>query len=249
LPEFTAEHYFGVNILPGNSFSMTNQDAAYPATNGNDRDPSKPLKATGNSTVITLGAVGALEGFAIIHHNLFGATVTLAAGGGFSQAMTIPANTADGQPVNPWLDLRDAAGRTGSWTLTITGASANVWIGELVGVTDLQPMPLLLNVEFAKRHPIIKHTTFYHHDLKYDRGIRYGRATGSLIDDDDRQLVLDLWDATRGPLYPFLFIPDVDVNRAWLAEFSDEEMAWTRGGPDYGDLRVVIKETVSGLIP
>lgn len=248
MPEFTAEHYFGVNVLRSASLSMTNEDAAYPATNGNNGDPSKPLKASTTGTVITLGAVGALEAFAIINHNLFGATVTLAAGGGFSQAITIPARGADGQSINAWLDLRDAAGRSGSWTLTITGASANVAIGELVGVTAFRPLPFLLGVELAKKHPRIQHKTFYGHKLEYDRGIRIRRASGDLISDTDRQFVLDLWDATKGPLLPWLFIPDVDVNDAWLVQFTDEELSWRRDGPEHGAMRVVIEEMSSGLI-
>jgi hypothetical protein len=98
-------------------------------------------------------------------HNLAGATVKLDNNGGMAQqTITIPANRADGQSVNPWKDLSAVDNITASeWTFTITGASAPPAIGEIE--MYFQKRFFLSNPRYGFRdeeaHAIIEHQTDY----------------------------------------------------------------------------------------
>ncbi len=245
-----AKSLIGANVAVNATFSMTNQDGTYPATYGNDKDPANPLKSTTTSTVITITFSGnvVLQAIALINHNLVGATCTLANAAGYSQTITIPARTSDGQCVNAWRDMRLDANTTDDiWTLTITGASANVAIGEIVLVTTLSELNWRYGVEFASIHPAIQLTTFYQSKVTYDTGIRVRRASGQLKKDTDKATLLSLWQQTKGPVLPFLLIPELANNDAWMVRFAEQELEWHPQAPLATDVSVVVEELSSGL--
>jgi hypothetical protein len=246
-----AKSLVGANVAVNATFTMTNQDSTYPATKGNDKDPALPLKSTTTSTVITITFSGnvVLQAIALINHNLVGATCTLANAAGYSQTITIPARTSDGQCVNAWRDMRTDANTTDDiWTLTITGASANVAIGEILLVTTLNELNWRYGVEFASTHPVIQLTTFYRSRLTYDTGIRVRRASGVLRKETDKATLLSLWQQTKGPVLPFLLIPELANNDAWMVRFTEDEFEWTPQGPLATDASVVVEELSSGLV-
>jgi hypothetical protein len=238
------------------TLSMTNADSTFPAANGTDLDPATVLKATTTSTVITLTHSGSVTavGFAIINHNLVGATVTLANGGGYSQAITIPARSSDGQCVNAWRDMRaDANTAATVWTLTITGASANVAIGELVMVTALRRVTWLTIVggteaSFRWHWPKRIHRTFYGSRLVYDTGVRMRAASGESLTEADRALFLALAQSAKGASYGFLFIPDSSVNDAWFVVIPDmSEIVSGFQSATISRVQFAIEEVSSGL--
>ena len=246
-----AKSLIGANVAVNATFSMTNENATYPATNGNDKDPADPLKATTTSTVITITFSGnvVLQAIALINHNLVGSTCTLANAAGYSQTITIPARTSDGQCVNAWRDMRTDANTTDDiWTLTITGASANVAIGEIVLVTTLNELNWRYGVEFAAIHPAIQLTTFYRSRLTYDTGIRIRRASGQLRKETDKATLLSIWQQAKGPVLPFLLIPELANNDAWMVRFTDDEFQWSPQAPLATNADVVLEELSSGLV-
>lgn len=228
---------------------MTNQDSTYPATNGNDKEPANPLKSTTTGTVITMTFSGnvTLEAIAIINTNL-SVNATLANGNGYSQSIVSPSRTSDGQPVNGWRDMRTDANTTDDvWTLTISGNSANVAIGEILLISDLFELGWLYGVEFAASHPAITITTFYGSKTMYDTGVRVRRANGTVNLESDRSALQTLWQATKGQVLPFLLVPEKAVNDAWCVRFSEAEFLWTMQGPTQTDMPMVLEELSNGL--
>lgn len=249
-----AEHLIGVNLATFATLSMTNEDLNYPATNGNNKMPWDPLKSTTVNTVITLTFSGdvTLEAFSIIHHNLVGATVDLANGVGFLQPIVIPARTSRGRCVNPWLDMRGLANTTDDvWTLTVAGALANVSIGEIVAVGTLSDLPLVVNEppEFGERELVEIITTSYGVRRKLEYHTRMRHARGRLVEDVDQATVYALWQTVGGVTDPFLFIPDVDINDAWLAEFDSDTVQWSRSTPNVHPMSIGLTEVSGGLVP
>jgi hypothetical protein len=218
--------YPGDDAVSTAVISMTSPDVFYPATNLQGYDPANPTKATNTATVITITCSGSKtpEGFAIINHNLFGASVTLANGAGLSESITIPARTSDGQCVNAWHDLRLAANRTASvFTLSITGASANVAIGRLCLVTTMRELPWMgegVGVGYGATWPVRELRTFYGSSMMYDTGIRVRSARGQTVQETDRVMLMTLAQSAKGVNIPFLFVPDEDVNDAWYVRLS-----------------------------
>lgn len=238
------------------TLSMTNADATFPAANGTDLDPGNVLKASTTSTVITLthGASVTAQGFAIINHNLAGATVTLANTAAYSQTITIPARTADGQCVNAWRDMRtDPNTSAAVWTLTITGASANVAIGELVMVTSLRRVGWIVSVggtaaDFRFTWPKRILRTFYGARLVYDTGTRVRSAAGQTLTETDRAMFLAITQSAKGASVPFLFIPDSVVNDAWWVVIPDaSEIGWTFQTSTILEMSFALEELPSGL--
>lgn len=249
-----SEHLIGVNIAPLATFSMTNEHADYPAINGNDKAPWNPLKSSTSGSVITMtwGASVTLQAFAIHMHNLVGATVTLANGGGFSQVITIPARTSRGRCVDPWLDMREmAATSAATWTLTISGAASPMTIGEISAVATLSDAPFLVEgpVDFGEREIVEVIPTTYGVRHTFEYFVRIRSARGRLIVDTDRVIMYDLWKAVGGMNDPFLFIPNVDVNDAWLVEFDSDTIQWSRTTPEASPITIGVVELSGGLVP
>lgn len=244
------------HTLTSATLTMTNENATYPATNGNDLLAEKPLKATTTSTVITMTHSGNVTaaGFAIINHNLVGATVTLANPAGYSQTITIPARTSDGQCVNAFRDMRSDANRTDDvWTLTITGASANVAIGELVMVSSLRDLNWIwgngngpeLDYEHPHKSPGV---TFYGKKIRYDTGVRIRSARGTIKRDTDRSTLLSLAQSSKGQITPWLFVPDVAVNDAWWVCLSEDSFRYVRQMQNVSGASIAFREESMGLV-
>lgn len=249
-----SEHLLGVNVAPLATFSMTSEHADYPAINGNDKAPWNPMKATTTSTTITMiwGSSVTLQAFAIHMHNLVGATVTLTNIAFFNQVIAIPARTARGRCVDAWLDMRELANTASNqWNLTITGASGNVSIGEISAVATLSDAPFLVEgpVDFGEREivEIIPTTYGVRHSFEYF--VRVRSARGRLITEADRVIIYNLWKAVGGMNDPFLFIPNVDENDAWLAEFDSDTIQWSRTTPEASPITIGITELSGGLVP
>lgn len=257
------EHLIGADIAPLATFSMTNELATYPATNGNDKQPWNPMRSTTTGTVITLtwGGSVTLQAFGIHMHNLVGATVTLANGGGFSQVIAIPARTARGRCVDAWLDMRLLANTSAAvWTLTISGASANATIGEIVAVETASDLPWLVDgpLEIGERELAEIITTTYGVKRKLEYFVRIRMARGRTVEGIDQTMLYDLWKTVGGLNDPFLFVPNVDVNDAWLVEFDSDTIQWAHMAPDMntspvtGGIRPItvgLLELSGGLVP
>lgn len=224
--------YADMDLIRDAALSATNENADFPIerVQVDDHDsPVNPFKATTTASVITitLDDDETPDCLAIINHNLEGATVTLANGAGFSQAVEIPSRTRDGLCVNAFFDMRELANRLDDvWTLTITGAAGNIAIGRLVLIATggLQPVPWLVKTPSYRPERLMSSLkTYAGVELIHDKGIRIRHASGRTIEDADRAVQEAAWDAARGRALPFLFVPETDVNDAWWVRFDSLE--------------------------
>ena len=232
--------------------SMSNENATYTRANIKDLIPANPAKATTTGTTIVMtwgaGIVPAL--FAFVCHNLFGAMITLTSNGGFSQSIIVPANRLDGIPSNPFLDLRAPPPASATiWTLTITGAAANIVIGEIVMASTLTAMPLLYeDVKFGEYRPMTTHRTNKGHRIRVDKLFIERALSGTVRNTTDRVNLTALWRAAKGPLTPFLVIRDLSEQDCFMAQFSDELHSWDSEGQKE-DAKVLFEELTMGIAP
>lgn len=235
------------------ALSMTNANTDYPAANMATNNPGKVAKATTTSTVITMNGTAnvTIEGFCIFNHNLFGATVTLANPAGYSQTITIPARRSSGAVVNAWRDCRLDANRTDDdWTLTITGASANIQIGRLYLVETWYAFPLQWDLEWEDtRRTSDPIETFNGSLVMYDTQVNIRKAKGRVVSASAFTDVYDLFHAAKGRVKPWVYIPDYTVNDACYMQFQTPTLTWKQQAPLYTPVDIAIQEASSGPPP
>jgi hypothetical protein len=234
------------------TLSLTAGAAAsgYPLTNLADGNPAKPFKATGTSCTIkaTFSAPTTLRAISFGPHNLAGATVVLSNNGGMgSTPVTIPADREDGLSVNPFLAF-DASTAT-EWTLAISGAAADVAIGEVQLIVQMRVMELLLGAYENEAHPSITHVTDYGVKLKYPLGISQRRVHGTVLLDSDVATFLTLMRTARGQNASFLLVMDSDVNDALLVDLMTDErsVTWITANSEIGQIDLDFLEVQRGL--
>lgn len=173
----------------------------------------------------------------------------------FDQAITIPAYRGDGFPPGAWLDLTGLSGYTTSgftyWRLHVTGtnsAALAVKLKLLSGLQTLDPNISWGEVQGEDRK-MIEHRTDYGVSSVYDLGVTIRSITGDL-DSTDAQVALlrTLWQGTRGRAYPFVMIPDGDVNDAWFVRFMDTKLDVQLNMIDRNAIRLGFEEVSRGLV-
>lgn len=241
------------NIAPSATASWVvgTADAAYPPANVLDLDPAHPAKANETTATLRLTFGGNVTpvGVALINHNLAGATVTLSnnAGTPLSTGITIPANTPDGQCLNPWLDLSALGNRTASqWNIAVSGASLAVGIGEVWLVTALRDFNAIWGFEVKPTYLVTRHKTFGGTLLQHNKRVRMRRAMAQIDLDADRASLEQLHQECMGGIKPFLFIPDEAENDAWLATLMPESFATKFSSPEITHMPLSIEEVSSG---
>jgi len=126
--------------LSASTITASAEDPDYAAENLGTENPAKPAKLTTptGSFVITLPSSQTIVGCILLYHNLDAAlgSVTIANGGGFSQAITIPAARADGWTTSASTTFSSTHA---TWTLTFGAAnSQNIKIGRVMLLTALR---------------------------------------------------------------------------------------------------------------
>ena len=236
--------------LSTTALSMTNPVTAYPAANLANKNPGLVAKASANNTVITMNGTSnvTIEGFCIFNHNLYGATVTLANGAGYSQTITIPARRSSGAVVNAWRDCRLDSNRTDDdWTLTITGAGANVEIGRLYLVEQWIEFPYQWDIEWEDERILVEPMeTFYRHKVIYDTLTNIRRAKGTVVSHTAFLQLYDLFHAAKGMYQPFPVIPDYTQNDALYMQFANSTLKWKYQAPNYTPVDVILAEASAG---
>ena len=240
------------NVCPSATLSLTvgAANASYPLTNLQDLKPNTPFKATGTSATIraTFGAGKALQAVGLVWHNLYGLTITVTNNAAMaSQSLVVPAVSDDGLPVNPWLDLRTVTTSATQWNFEITGAAANIAIGELILIETVRTMPIRWGVEVVERHPAIVHRTDYHVPLIYGMGVRYRVLTGDITRASELAALKALHRDARGTRYPWWFVLDSDVNDAMFVHFDDASEWAHQREYNQSPSSVTIEEVCPGL--
>jgi hypothetical protein len=215
------------DLIWGAGLSMTNEDAEYPVENAQGAAPVPAARSTTNTTTITITTASALPVYLALHN-------TNAETGTFNgHTITFPGVDAEGQRIGPRLDLRTLIFAAGtSWTLVLSRASGDVWVGRISLVTVVYE----LNVKqgtwaVGRRRPAdITIETRGGHVLKHSYGVRTRLAKGTvdLIEDEADISGMDL--KANGSVLPFLLVPDEATNDAWFVRQTTE---YAKAYPDF----------------
>lgn len=245
------------NPIRSATVSMTNENSSYPATNTKDDNPINVAKSTTTGTVFTITLASSLQvvGYSLINTN--GTSAALTNGAGMvSQALTIPSRFADGQCLNGWKDMTGVANNTSaSWTLTVSKTgSAVLEVGEIVFTLAWRTLPWLSTfngpgVELTDSYPAEIITTFSLSKQKYEKGIRLRGASGLVRKPADSDTVMSLVRSAKGPIVPFLFIPDNSVNDAWYVALSPDTVRRLRQTTKLTPVQIAFEELSMGLPP
>lgn len=223
------------------------EDPAYPITNWQVVKPAKPAKfLTAFEVQIDFDFLGPanVAAFALIYHNIAaGTNVTLewdsdpafspAVG---SQSITIPEWHENGDSVSPWAEIPNSPTYQ-YWRLTIGGGSpANsqafsigrpVFLGAL---RDLENDVRWGVVEEGGYQNIV-HPTLLQVETVYEIGGERRSFQGEFALRNDEpyphaQQLISLFRSAHMNSKPWILIPDVLVNEAWIVRFVDS--AWSR---------------------
>lgn len=227
-------------------------NSSFPLTNIQDLNPAKPTKTTGTAATFraTFGAPVVLEMVSFGPHNLAGATVTLTNGAGLSRPITIPSNREDGLSVNPFDDFSAVAQATRTsttWDLVITGAAANIAIGEWQLIATKRTLDIRWGVEDTEDHRTIVHETDYGAKLKYWLGVSQRSLRAKVNRESERANLLSLIRSAQGQYKAFILILDSSVNDAWLVDLATDAREFTREHTNITDVDLGFVELQRGL--
>jgi hypothetical protein len=227
------------------------ENAAFPLTNVYDKRPGKVFKATGTSATIrlTYGAPQTLEGFSFLNHNLAGATVSVTNNATLNQSFgTIAAAEETGPSRDPFKDLRGLANVSATqWNLVISGAAANVAIGEIIPIATVRSMLVLPLPDEGEALPAIQHQLVGGDALNYPIGTRGRHFTGKLLDEADRLSLITLRRDALGVGRGFWFMPDADVNESYFMVFRSPDTGWQRWTSESANAVLDLVEAGTGL--
>ncbi len=173
----------------------------------------------------------------------------------FDHAFTVPAYRGDGFPIGFWLDLTGLANYTASgfeyWRLSVGTANANPVAVKVKLLRQLQTLDPNISwgaVEGEDRG-LVEHRTDHKVSSIYDLGVTVRSIAGDLDSPDTQKAAIrTLWQSTAGRVYPFLLIPDGDVNDAWFVRFLDPKLSVQLNLPDRNSMRVGFEELSRGLV-
>lgn len=219
--------------------SPSAEDTGYPITNWLARRPSKPSRlttTTGGWIFDFLGAAN-VAAFSLQNHNFdSGMHVLLEwSSNNFSsvagsQVIPIPIWTEDGWSVSPWIEV------TGSptyryWRLTVSGSPENsqpISLGRPVFLGALRDVgnDVRFGVVQSEEHKIVEMATALDVETIYALGGKRRALNGEialrdLSPNEDAQNFIALVRAATGRTLPWLLIPDINVNDAWMVRFID----------------------------
>lgn len=246
----------GDDVSPNATWSMVvgSANAAYPVSNLGNRNPAKPFKSTGTTATMraTFGVSQVLVGVAVINHNLAGATsVKILSGTGLNQTITIPANGADGQCVNPFLDFSAAASvqRT-STTFDIevtTGVLGNLAIGEVLLLTARRDLRWIWGLTMTPDYLIQgPGDTFGGSLLQYDKKIRQRSWVGRTQLQAVEAEMNTLHQQAKSAIFPWLLIEDRNVNECAYVQFVRGSYKRTPRSIGSTEIAIEVRESSSG---
>lgn len=246
------------NVAPNATVTASAEDAAYPATNLNDRNPGTPSYLTTDTGwwLFDFGAAQRVDLVAFWRHNFDpGLTVQIQAnnsdswdgspGPALSTTIEIPALPEDEYPFNPFVDLREVEGYQEAgyryWRINIPNTNTlpcgigDVWLAAAVRQLDYLRAP----AEYDEDHPIVEHKTEFKISLIYDRGVRIRACKAEGQSSSAGGASLQSWyRACRGRARAGLLFPHAEVNDAWFMRFPEGGMVVH----DFGE------ETPGGLV-
>lgn len=253
------------NVAQYATVSAAAADPAYPPENLVDRVPSRPAKLTDKNGDFIFAYTGPqrIDVASIIHANFdTGLTVFLQGNATnawgsptFSCRFSIP-QWQYGYPVNPWLDLTTQPGYNPMgfqyWRISIALNSVPISIGEVVLASRKRQLQYSVRWGSTRvlKFPTVIHETDMEVRLMYGYGIQHRRldATCDLSSTGETDFLAWVRDA-RGPLLPFLIVPDTEENDAWFGAFDTQESSVNRVNLNHFERTFTIREVTRGLAP
>lgn len=240
-------------------------------------DDNPALVAKINSTtaawIVDHGSATDVQIAALIHHDFdAGADVKIQRNATnswgtptMSVSFTIPTWQGSGAtrwPVNPWLDLTSQTGYSGSGfrytRIVITSNSQNVQMGQLwLGSTIRRfTRNMESGAQETRTRGVITNITGFGVETTYPRHNPQWGCSFSLplLTDTLRSSLQTQWDNVGGTTYPWLFIPDGDVNACYLVKWAMTEERFARvlkasGHAGVSQADFVVQEVARGLRP
>jgi hypothetical protein len=215
------------DLIWGATLSLTSGTAAagFPLTNAQGSAPVPVFQSVGTSVTIQIAGTGTPVALALINCR--------ADSGSFEgHAITFPGLDDEDQRINPWLDLRALSIGASPWDLVLTVAAGTVFLGRIVLVTALQD----LNVKHGTwrhgrtRPGEIRIPTKGGHIIKHTQALRSRWCEGTVDLSEDEAMLSTLDLAAHGDYYPYLVIPDENVNSALWAH---QTVPYENGLVDY----------------
>jgi hypothetical protein len=240
------------------------EDPAFPITNWLEVKPAKPSKLLSDSGGwdVDFGSAANVAVVALLYHNFDpGLSVLLewdsdpafspAVG---SQAITIPEWTEDEWTVSPWIEV------TGSptyryWRLSISGSNSQAlslgrpyFGGALRDLTNDVRWGEVEDEDFKN----IEHQTDLDVETIYPIGGKRRRFNGEFALRNEApyehaQELISLHRSSKGRFKPWLLIPDVDVNDAWIVRFEENRWSRTRETINHNIFPFRVQELARGL--
>jgi hypothetical protein len=236
------------------------EDAGYPASNLNGRDPTAPAKLTTTSGILQAdlsAAAVALYGVQLVHTNLApGLTVSLQASAAsdfgsiaFSQAITIPA-LKNNWPVNPYA-LFASPQTYDYWRLNVSGTNpVALSLGHVSLLAGVQSFTWAKSeLKWTDTIPVWDDVTEIDVPQDMDLLTQLRACEFDTVNDATAQEALDDWwfDA-RGQILPFTVIPNVTVNESYYMTFQEKTKEVTVD-KSISVLRIKLKEFGRGMRP
>ena len=212
------------------------EDADYPSAYLVDGRPGRPAKltTTSGSWVLAFGGATRIDIVALGAHNLTAATLqgnaTNAWGAPtFSQALTIPAVSADGHSGSAWLDLTAKTGYSAGgfqyWRLLVTSASScavgELWLGSGIRTLARAYAP---GFTIEESQPVITHMTEFLIPQTYVLGSRQRRLKLSFMSLSAAEAVIlrEWYRSMHGTGLTSIFVPDNITNDAWWVRHTED---------------------------
>lgn len=256
------------NVAPnatGVAVNSGTEDPDYPAANLNNQVLALPAKlsTTTGAWVFTFSGLQRVDLVAIPHHNLAAGLEVRIQGNAtdnwgapsLNTTITIPAYRGDGFPPGAWKDLTGVAGYTTAgyqyWRLVVVGVNtANVAVAELYLVARKRTLNPNVNwgVRFSESRPIIENRSDYGVSTIYDLGVTFRKLAGEVdTSDAGRADIQALFQDCRGRARQFLFIPDEDLNDAWVVRWTSD-LDPTLNQIDRNTIPLAFDEVSRGLV-
>jgi hypothetical protein len=210
-----------------------------------DENPARVAKITAGTAawVFDFGTAQRVDLAALIHHNFdTGGDVRLQGNATnswgaptFSAAFVIPtwqaAGTPTRWPVNPWMDVSAQSGYSAGgfryWRVVITGNSQNVELGQVWLSPTIRRLTVNMESgqEEARNRGLVRNTTSFDVDTIYPRHNPRWSTVFALptVDQTLRTALQQQWDDVGGQTYPWLLVPNGDMNACYLVRWSMPE--------------------------
>lgn len=229
------------NLIWDAGLVATNEDPAYPIENVQSVSPVGPFKSTtGTSTITITPAVGGTPLYLGIGSN--------AASGTFAgNAITFPGREADGQWLNPRVDLRTLTLGASPWSLVLTTGGGVLRVWWICLVTAVHELNVSYGWQTGRKRPgEVTVTTKLGTVIKHSADIRTRWAKGVVNLSADETMLKAIDAGAWGSYLPFMLIPDEAVNDAWFVRFSSSDFSVSVPNFDVRDIPLAFDELSSG---